>query len=55
MVKTVSLDGGELVFMLLDDLLQRDVKILLLLLKKLLFLSRRNTKYKSIKEPLRYE
>lgn len=37
-VEAVSLDGGELVFVLLDDLLQGAVQILLLLLQKLLFL-----------------
>lgn len=37
-VQTVSLDGGQLVFVLLDDLLQGAVEILLLLLKELLLL-----------------
>lgn len=37
-VEAVSLDGGELVFVLLDDLLQGAVQVLLLLLQKLLFL-----------------
>lgn len=37
-VKTVSLNSGQLVFVLLNDLLQSAVQILLLLLKKLLLL-----------------
>lgn len=39
-VEAVPLDGGELMFVLLDYLLQSAVQILLLLLKKLLFLDR---------------
>lgn len=47
-VEAVSLDGGELQLVLLDDLLQIAVQILLLLLKKLLFLSReRHTSYET--------
>ena len=38
MVEAVPLDGGELVFVLLDDLLQSAVQVLLLLLKELLLL-----------------
>lgn len=38
MVEAVPLDSGELMFVLLDNLLQITVQILLLLLKKLLFL-----------------
>lgn len=38
MVQAVPLDGGELVFVLLDNLFQITVQILLLLLKELLFL-----------------
>lgn len=37
-IETVSLDGGQFVFVLLNNLLQSDVQILLLLLKELLFL-----------------
>ena len=37
-VQTVSLDGGQLVFVLLDDLLQSAVQLLLLLLEELLLL-----------------
>lgn len=43
MVEAVPLDSGELMFVLLDDLLQSTVQILLLLLKKLLFLDGRRT------------
>lgn len=38
MVETVSLHCGQLVFVLLDDLLQSAVQVLLLLLQKLLLL-----------------
>lgn len=37
-VEAVPLDSGQFMFMLLDNLLQSAVQILLLLLKKLLFL-----------------
>ena len=37
-VETVPLDRGQLVFVLLNDLLQSDVQILLLLLEKVLLL-----------------
>lgn len=37
-VQAVSLNGGQLVLVLLDYLLQRAVQVLLLLLEKLLFL-----------------
>lgn len=37
-VETISLDSGQLMFVLLNDLLQSGVQILLLLLKKLLLL-----------------
>jgi len=37
-VEAVSLDRGQLMFVLLNDLLQSTVQILLLLLKKLLLL-----------------
>lgn len=37
-VEAVPLDSGEFMFMLLDNFLQSAVQILLLLLKKLLFL-----------------
>lgn len=37
-VETVSLNSGQLMFVLLNDLLQSAVQILLLLLKKLLLL-----------------
>ena len=37
-VEAVSLDSGQLMFVLLDNFLQSAVQILLLLLKKLLFL-----------------
>lgn len=43
MVETVSLNSGKLMFVLLDNLLQSAVQILLLLLKKLLFLDKRKT------------
>lgn len=42
MVKAVPLDGGELVFVLLDDLLQSGVQVLLLLLQELLLLRTEN-------------
>lgn len=38
MVEAVSLDGGQLVLVLLNDFLQSAVQVLLLLLEKLLFL-----------------
>lgn len=37
-IEAVSLDSGELIFVLLNNLLQSAVQILLLLLQKLLFL-----------------
>lgn len=40
-VEAVSLDGSELMFVLLDNLLQSTVQVQLLLLKKLLFLDKR--------------
>ena len=46
-VEAVSLDGGQLVFVLLDDLLQIAVQILLLLLKELLFLEKGRRDYRS--------
>lgn len=39
-VETVSLHCGQLVFVLLNDLLQSAVQVLLLLLQKLLLLNR---------------
>lgn len=38
MVEAVSLNGGQLMFVLLDDLLQGAVQILLLFLEELLLL-----------------
>ena len=40
-VETVSLDGGQLVFVLLDDLLQGTVQLLLLFLQELLLLRKK--------------